>query len=268
MGFKLSWLVVLFALGSYAQPFTLRDQAFLAAVRQTASAGGAFSPTDVADLEVWLAPNTITASDGDGIQTLNDHSGNANHFGQATSGSRALFTNSTSFFGNKKSIWFDGTADWYTNLSYNTVAGNYSLFFVIRAAEDFGGFAARYLLESDANTFSVRATDAADYKASVYDSGLHTFEYLRAEPLIIEFILNSTGTSAKAFTNGVQIGSTFAWIQPAADKKFTLGVNDGRDIGFFNGAMADALIYSRALTDTERGNVRTYLANTNSITLP
>jgi hypothetical protein len=230
--------------------------------------GSTNDPTSVSNLVFWLDVDQLSGSDGDGIATFTDHSGNSHNFTQSTSGNRALLTNSTSGFNGKKTLWFDGVNDSYANTDYSTVAGNYTFFFVMQMKEDFGGFANRWLLDSSSSgSLSIRAIDTGSYKLAVYDvAGSRVFENPGIAPLVVSVVCNSTGTNLKVYTNGVQMASATAWQQPAAGETLTVG-GSASGGAFYNGILGDCLTYTGALSDANRKTVEQYLGTKFGITV-
>lgn len=80
-------------------------------------ASSAFSPSDIAGLIRWYdAQSIVGLNDGDAVASWTDKTGTTN-LTAATSDQRPLFVASSSTFGNKACVHFDGSNDKLTNSS-------------------------------------------------------------------------------------------------------------------------------------------------------
>ncbi len=236
-----------------------------------AGGGGGYStPADIAGLQIWIDPDTITASDGQAFAVLIESSGNGHIFGQATSGSRPVFTNSTAALNNKHSIYFDGVNDWMTNMSYTTSGVNYTYYGVFKLNVDYNGFADAYILDGSGGTMSIRAIDAGSFKFTIYDGTLQrSFDGIPTATAaqIVCAVMNSTGTSLQVYTNGVAAGAAQAWNQPGVNT-FTLGAIVAHSGGFLGAVIGDQILYEGAHDATQRQNNTRYLGTKYNITVP
>lgn len=88
----------------------------------------AFNPTTISGLTVWLKADTGITKDGSNlVSAWNDQSGNNNHFAQATGANQPLYTASAQ--NGLPSIVFDGTNDYLTTSTTPTL-GEYTAFIV------------------------------------------------------------------------------------------------------------------------------------------
>lgn len=227
-------------------------------------ASGAFSPSSVSGLVFWLDTDGLSGSDGDAIATFPD-SINSRHFSHATAGNRAIITNSTSGFNNKKTLWFDGSNDFYTNRTYQTVAQNHTFYAVMRFKVQYNNFANGYLLSSSGSDMDIRPEDENVHKFTVFD-GTAAREFAKVDDglgaqsiRVVSVVMNSTGTALNVYTNGVSMGAATAWVQPAAGNYFTIGASWNAASAFFNGTIGDMLLYSGAHNTTDRQNIEDYL---------
>lgn len=239
-------------------------------LKQRPAAGGGFSPSDVSGMIFWLNTDNLSGSDGDAIQTFSDASGNNHNFSHATSGNRPLLTNSTSVMNNKKTLWFDGSADRLTNNTYATVAQNYTFYGVIKFAVAFNNFSDGYLIDSEPSvSFSIRPEDAGVHKIGIFDgTALREFASIAdTQPRVLSIVMNSTGTALAVYTNGIAAGSATAWTQPSAGDYLTLGGQGGAGGKYLNGIIADTLLYSGAHGTSDRQNIEDYLGTKFGITI-
>lgn len=90
-------------------PFRRRSQTAM----QQGGGGTAFSPTDIAGLQLWLDASQITGlNDGDAVATWPDVSGFARDFSQSTASRKPVFK--TNQRGSLPAVLFDGADDYLT----------------------------------------------------------------------------------------------------------------------------------------------------------
>lgn len=223
----------------------------------------AFSPSDLANLKLWLKEDSITASDGDAIQTWSDSSGNSKDAVQTTAGARPIFTNSIAAISGRSALYFDGSDDWYevTNLTL----GSYCTVFLV--TQGYGGHPNTFFIEHGPNanstdgffffgdsgdswrmrrTTSHSATGVADYAGSIWVTA--TFRY------------NGSGafrTNGVALSNGSVTGSDVG--DSTTTNSLNIGSRNPSSFGFEKHNLAELIIYDDALSDTDRDNVEAYL---------
>jgi hypothetical protein len=90
--------------------------------------GGAFSPSDITGLQLWLKADAITGlSNNDPVTTWGDESGNNRDATQSTSGAKPLYK--TGIQNSLPGVLFDGTDD-YMLANWTHTGSNLSVFFV------------------------------------------------------------------------------------------------------------------------------------------
>jgi len=216
----------------------------------------------------WLDVDSLSGSDGDTITTFPDSSGNGHNFTAPAAGNRPTFTNSTSFFNNKKSLWTDGSSDYMTNLTFLTVAQNYTYYFVFKFKEAFHGFNGGWALSSGpSGQFVIAPLYTSSFEFNIYDGNVREFCTIAdAEPRVASLVMNSTGTALQLYTNGIAAGAATAWTQPPANDKLTIYA---QPLGgsYLNGAVADMILYSGVHGTTDRQNIEDYLGTKFGITI-
>jgi hypothetical protein len=261
-------LACLFTLPALAQFSVPSSAPMTAALLKPAAGGGGGSwvPTDVANLVFWVKADGLTASDGDQPDTLTDFSGNNRHFSQSVSGSRALYTNATSgFLNNKPHLWFDGSADFYTNRTWTPSTGNYT-FFCVMKQEKYSDFVNRTLFSIDSE-MSVFSYQDANHKLRKADSSGNTDgEILESVPYVITMVANSTGTACQLYTNGVAAGSAGVHTPPTTPTYMMIGMRYTL-ANFFKQALAEMFVYESALGTSDREDAETYLGAKYGITI-
>jgi hypothetical protein len=111
-------------------PFRRRIQTAM----QSGGGAAAFSPTDIAGLQLWLdASQIVGLNDGDPVATWSDLSGNANNATQATASNKPTYK--TNQINSRPVVRFDGVDDFmtYANQLF-TFTGDATVFAVLKVA--------------------------------------------------------------------------------------------------------------------------------------
>jgi hypothetical protein len=220
-------------------------------------------PTDIAGCAAWLKAESLVASDGDAITTWTDLSGNSNSPTQATAGKKPLYK--TNIVNGKPVLRFDGSDDYLTKaftlnqgftviMVYKQVAlgasGSHDIIFD-------GGSAAAALLGVN------NAPHTNMYAGAVLQSGASpTFAPANGAFAVVTAVFN--GGSSALYENGTQKFTGNAGSQNAGG--FTLAaLGDGSRTTQLD--VAEVLIYSSALSASERQQVETYLADRYGLTI-
>lgn len=248
----------------FAQPTI--GSAFYPPLLKPAAAGGGgggyTDPSSIPNLAIWTVLPTSATNDNSALDYFPDTSGNGHHFRAPASGNRAIFTNSTASLNNKPSLWFDGTDDNYANSSYSLPNSDFTVFFVVRIFSKFNDptFNPTEIMGSATTPIDLYAVGPGDFKVQSFDGANTTSgEFLEAVPMVISFVLDSSGASSRIYTNGVQVGSAGTFAKPAGGASDFLHLGSGGSgLNVYKGAFAEAALYARALTATERKNNEGY----------
>lgn len=234
--------------------------------------GGAapFAPTDIANCAVWIDPSdgtTITSSGGTCSQ-INDKSGNSAHLTQSTSGSRPATGSRT--LNSLNVLDYDGSADymvgaWPTGLVNDSDGATFIVVFdpdTVSVSQQYlwSGFQGGGLISGSGigftgpSTYQFQAASGNGIAAAPSSSslGAHSGIYRRG--------FGSAGTTQAIYDGNVTAGTTSTNFAVT-----TNGWNVGRQ-GFngtlyYDGGIAEIIVYSRAITNTEINQVGNYLAS-------
>ena len=207
---------------------------------------------------------------------LYDQSGNNRHFSQSTNASqpRLSVSGTPEVINSKPAIFLDGSDDSLlaASLIPNLVNNNaFSLFFVMQKTAATGGIiinqgkTAQYFhygIQTDATTNTFRWGNTNNYY--VFGSNTNTLAQLQ----IISVI--SSGGTTEMFRNGTSIGTTANGIAAASfvsGDELALGKVAGSAASFFQGRIATLIIFTRALSTTERQLLETDSSNYYGISL-
>ena len=219
----------------------------------------AFLPTSLSSLALWLDANdlaTITKDGSNGVSTWKDKSSNAYSY---INGGTTKPVYSATAFNSKPTMQLTGTYG-FKGGAITTTASNLSIFF---AAQQTNTANANYLL--DVNGTSTRFTlnlnnNGASYwyKQGAYSSTLGSS--YAANTYSSWIFSNGATIPARLYINGSQVATdtTFA----SQDLLSTLSIGQkytGPATTDFSGNVSEVIIYTRALTDSERQAVEQYL---------
>lgn len=126
--------------------FSITNAGFMASVAQ--AAGGAFSPLDIDDLEIWLDASDLSTInggsvvEGGNVSAWNDKSGNGNHFTQGVALDQPVYQ--ATGFNNLKTVFADsGTAGRNKGLLSNydlSVSSAFTLIIIGKRGSVMGGY--------------------------------------------------------------------------------------------------------------------------------
>jgi hypothetical protein len=217
-----------------------------------------FSPADIAGLSLWLKADAITGkADGDALSQWDDSSGQANHVTQATGAARPTYR--TNVLNGKPVVRFDGADDVLSKNPFNTASGLYSIFVVAKGS----GVGFQSPVDWDTGSPRIcqfRYNGAASFEAIVFSA---TGNSTDTEPVTATafsvIALIRRAAEAQVYVNGASNGATARTGTPNAGLTSVLCIG-ARGTGLFlNGDVAEVAIYEGALSDADRGRVRSYL---------
>ena len=238
--------------------------------RKVTGIGGAVTyPTDISGCKLWLKADSLSLNDGDAVTTWTDSSGNARDATQATAGLKPIYK--TNVINGQPVIRFDGTDDRLVTSSVAVAGGAFSAFIVLKFASTSG---AQYplfngdnvagngwALESGAGTAGKRGVL---YRGNaISDDGTTStitelWSVTRTSAPSLNFYLNGTITSIAADASALT----------APTNKVVVGGDSGGSAGFFNGDIAEIIIFDSALSTGNRQAIESYLAGKYSISGP
>jgi hypothetical protein len=205
-------------------------------------AGGAFSPDDIAGLEVWLDADAIGGADGDPVTTW----ANLGSGADATSSTgQTLQTNEQNGL---PGVLFDGTDDFF---SLALAADASRTFFVVARQSSLVGRAV-WGLTSSVNG-GVGTNGSGAYLWASPATGLGG---LSTTASIVTARLNSA-TSLDGYVDSGSATNLDPANQVTTETTFQIGARASSS--FWNGYVFEFLVYDSALSDTDLDDVRTYL---------
>jgi len=233
-------------------------------------------------LELWLKADSLDLANGAAVTSWKDSSGNGHEFVQASASAQPDFVASDSDFNNQPLVHFDGDDALATTFSSDLNPNNFTAFIVSTVDADDGNY--HGIVENrDGNTgwiLYARMSGSANYwqwrtgtgsAVTVMSAGSDTV--VPNTPSIVTLRMSGSDgagggtTTQNLFVNGVsEVTSSAVFTKKTA----TTAMPILGDVGSFEltGQMAEVIIYSSALSDEERKQVETYLANKYGITSP
>jgi len=213
-------------------------------------------------LNLWLKANIGVENSSGAVTTWHDLSGSNFNATQTESVDRPTLTTGTVGSSTKPVVAFSEVNSQWLNLPKGMKTG-FSMFAVAKATKQ-GARRIVDLTDQDASTVqaTVQGNDTFRYRvfnpsSSVLDSPTLNLTTHK----LYEIIHNGSSTNAVIYTNGANPypSTTMNTIAPVARSSNYIG----RDFGgggnsFFDGEIAELLIYTRALTDDERRGVEAY----------
>ena len=218
---------------------------------------GAFSPTSISGLQLWLDADdssTITLN-GSTVSQWNDKSGNDYHVSQATASSQPTYT--ASALNSKSVVRFDGN-DELTSL--DTVVGgstNRTVFVVFNST---GGSIQYGVTLGDSTSIGQSFSVSREIGVRV-NSGYRTWTTaVDSTHAIVTIVLDGTSTTdLLAWKNGSSLTvdlTSSRTINTAAG--FIIG--NGSSGGNLTGDVAEIIVYNSALSTSDRQSVESYLS--------
>jgi hypothetical protein len=221
------------------------------------------------DLLLWLKADALSASDNDPVPVWSDSSGNGYDFANGSAANQPTYVSNG--FGGKPILRFDGTSAYLTNVNFHFIASLPALtfFFVHKIDADppasniQSGFARLGQGALSHYPFSDGVIYDTTGSAVRYTTGNPTLDLTRPHIYTVE----STSSLWRNSLNGVPF-FTFSAANTVAINDATrpnsIGISDpltttGVNARFFDGDMAEILIYNTALTSVERQDVTEYL---------
>jgi hypothetical protein len=229
------------------------------------------APTNISGAVLWVDASQITGlTNNEPVATVSDLSGAGNILTQATAGVRPLYI--TNILNGRAILRFDGTDDLLASAasfgSNNTLSGDCeaSVFVVYRKSASTKGHILGWGDVNVANA-SFGVYDDGSIRAWAFAGGqVFYFSSFGTTSFIVREFHKSAGainTTSISIRNGASdAAGGSASSTPAVDgsQLFCLGrwANSG---AYFQGDVAEVVIYNRKLTAAEQSQVRGYLNN-------
>lgn len=233
----------------------------------------AFSPSSLPNLALWLKADAITGlTDGQSVATWNDSSGNGRNVTQATGVYQPTYK--TNIINGKPVVRFDGSND---HLLQPVITGDptaLSLFVAAKRAASAGGQVLWGHRSESTRLIQLTTNDDTTAVWQLRGSGNALQQLLITGTLTNWNIYTATfdkpnNNHVFRLNGGSQQTNTYAFGSETMTSTLeTIGASNTGGYGFyFNGDIAEIIVYSRALSTTERQQVEQYLAQKYAITL-
>ena len=268
------------AAGSYALRLTASDTALTATndVIVTVNPPASSNPSiPTQNLRLWLRSDAGITLNGSTVSQWADQSGSGTHAVQATSTSQPTLVSGV--VNSKPAVRFDGVNDFLNfTLPVNGLSGA-TIVLVSSAAQDidgdWNGVASAPIFWNE--TASWGALHLSPFQRLVkfrfgtgQTSNLNT--YTRPVTINAGWSLTTAiknGTTESLYGNSVLVLSQGGKLSTLANIRDTAALGQGyNDNTYFPGDIAEVLVYTRTLTDTERQQVEQYLLTKYAITPP
>jgi hypothetical protein len=239
--------------------------------RSAAVGGGAFDPDSITGLTFWMKARGESFADNDSVTTITDFSGEGNNAGQPTAGNRPVFK--TGIVNSQSVFRFDGSNDNVTN-SVNSVGTVFAVVAFDSTGAEFRSFAGAdgdsgqnreawyFGLAGVANQTAFRRGITGNSLISAAGGTV------AATTFVVLCGRVSGSTTVAQFNNGDAAGSSTSGTALITVAKTVIGAAYDSDaiLDFFDGDIAELLIYSGALSDGEVDQVGDYLGDIYGIT--
>lgn len=215
---------------------------------------------DISNLECWLDAGTLSGTDGSSLASWSDLSGNGNNFTSINAP-----TLQTAEQNGKNVVRFDGVDDVMSagdkELHDNT-RGLTMIAVVKPTSSKRMAILSKYLTSpnnrefafGNKDNFLFEDLDWGSYTGTVLDMSLDNFE-------IVEYVWEP-GKAFELYINGVLLATGDAPVNDITDgnANLKLGNGDYSSVGFWEGDIAEVMVYSDAVSSSEREALRANLA--------
>lgn len=231
--------------------------------RGSSEGSSAFSPTDIAGLQLWLdASQIVGLNDGDAVSTWSDLSGNAQHATQSTGSKRPTYK--TSILNGKPVVRFDGVDDFLENGTFTALnnASAASLFIVKKHTS---GAAIRFPFLFVNNFYQFNLGGGPKYwRTSATEDANATLDWTTwtYEAQLFDGSQSGNANRLKIRSNGSPVSVSYTGTIAAtlgSGTGFYAGSNDGTAY-FWNGDIAEIIAYSTAPSAGDLALLEQYLA--------
>jgi len=221
---------------------------------------GTPDPND-ASLRLWIAADAGVTAPGSQVSTWADQSANHHDFQQTSATHQPTHVASVAGLNGQPAIRFDGTSAYMVGPA-NVYSGIQSTTFIVAQVKDPSPLGYRYLCDTGGTRHEVFYMKPATTYGFGFNAGAGGRIY---NPNVAPFddryvLLSMLADSANSFIEVDGTGRTTGTIGGGPNTSpFALGTRTLATDNFFNGDMAEILIYNRPLSRDEQDDVGTYL---------
>ncbi len=266
----------------YSAPFSIGDSATIRSVAQLSGVTSSETISNIqsdkntlgvprTNLKLWVRSDFSPILSGSNITQLNDLSGSvpANNGTQATGANQATLVSAA--INSYPSASFNGTSRNYSLANQLTdLTSGFSIFAVIKPV----GTATKTLFATSnagpSNLVSLETVNTQvrlnAYNATTASNVITPTSSITVGKFQLVDAVHNGAASASISVNGEsKISGTVQNLVNTARTQNILGANNTVTT-FWNGELAELLVYSRAVTETERKNIQAYLFNRYQLT--
>jgi len=234
----------------------------------------AFLPTDISGLQLWLDATTglfdatsggsAVTTDGSAVARWEDQSGNAKHFKQSTSNNRPVLK--TSVQNSKNILRFDAINDFLEMDSAFSGLSSASYYVVLKIAVDpptaqtKTGHPIGFLY---GNTGPSTGSHFTWTDGNIYDNTMTTTRRTAGNPTpsLTNFNLYNVDASGSAWTNRLNKTQLTTFVSNTFSQNGTIlgRSTDGSNFYYFDGDLAEVIVYDAVLSSSNRAKVEDYL---------
>lgn len=212
----------------------------------------AFTPTDIADCQLWLQAEALVLPDGEPVTRWPDSSDQATAVTQANSDDAPLL--GSTLFNGRAALEFDGESN-YLTLDLANTGTDHTFFAVYDQTPTLGS--SNYLFEAQTGRLTLDCAHASDpHNLRWQDSSWRVIAPAISGKQLITWLFSDT--TGEIWRNSALLDSATYTPKPIGGT-VTLGANYQGRSSHFKGNVAEFLYYGRALSLDERQAVEEYL---------
>jgi hypothetical protein len=232
--------------------------------------GGPGGVGNASTLSVWYDIDQMGLSNGQSVSTITDFSGNGNNVSAPAGTNEANITSNG--FNGRDVLTFNGTSDYYTSTGFTSMNNidDFNAFFVHSGSGYGTVFMSRYTNYSNAFGFrdfetngtivgnGPRSTSASTTVSTSYLAGFnyHRLAWSNAANTFTGY-LNATAYQTKTNASGT----------PTTNQEFTVGKLTFANFAYFNGSLAELIIFDSQIGTARLNLVENYLAAKYGVTI-
>ena len=259
-----------------SQPVNMRVVGAMAAATPTGTpaaasptptaTASAFDPTSIAGLKLWLKADALALSDGAAVSAWNDSSPSGYNVTQGNGGFQPKYK--TGIVNGKPVVRFDGVDDYLLNDAAPTIptgSTGYTVFVVTESATIAAGFPS--VIDFALNPATEGTGPSVEIRRNVDELDHVHFDtgYVLAKELAGVVVgqwnlitADWNGSNIHLWRNGTLKDTAGTTLIGQTGSRTIVGCNSSGN-NFWNGDIAEILVYNSALSTTDRQNVENYL---------
>ncbi len=223
------------------------------------TAAGAFDPSTIAGLKLWLKADAEAYNDGDAVTTWHDQSGNSNNAGGGVSP-----TFKTGIVNSLPVVRFNGSSNYLTSSTNVTAGAPRTVFAAVISTTATGGTVLTTRITNGAASYLTRLLrlGGVSYVAgdgTATDCTIAEDESTAWQSWSYATWKEDSSRNTSFYFNGSQktVSGNPVVVEAGASGYLLGQIQSAQQ--FWSGDMAEILVYDTALGDTDRGNVESYL---------